>query len=366
MRPHSIDKLFMITVFLLIAVGFFIFTSASLGLLAREGAHFGAVALKQFVFGLCLGGVALVFASAVSYQIWRKYSFYIFVFSILLTLLVFIPGVGFEHGGAKRWIALAGFSFQPSELLKIAYVFYLATWLTVAKERVGEWKYGLIPFSLLTGIVGMILLAQPDTDTFLIAVAAGLAMFIVAGAKIRDLAILGGVGIVGLTGLVFMRPYLMSRIMTFLSPAESDLLGAGYQINQSLIAIGSGGIFGRGFGQSLQKFEFLPEPIGDSIFAVAGEEFGFMGASLLIFLFIFFALRGFRIAARAPDSFGGLVAVGIVILITCQSFLNIGSMLALVPLSGTPLVFVSQGGTALLLALFQAGILFNISKYQRV
>lgn len=356
----------MITVFLLIAVGFFIFTSASLGLLAREGAHFGAVALKQFVFGLCLGGAALVAASAINYQIWRKYSFYIFIFAILLTLLVFVPGIGFAHGGARRWISLAGFSFQPSELLRIAYVFYLATWLTVAKERVHEWKYGLIPFCALTGIVGMVLLAQPDTDTFLIAAAAGLAMFIVAGARIRDLAILGGIGLVGLTGLVFLRPYLMARIMTFIAPGETDPLGAGYQITQSLIAIGSGGIFGRGFGQSLQKFDFLPEPIGDSIFAVAGEEFGFLGASLLILLFIFFALRGFRIAARAPDSFGGLIAVGIVILITCQSFLNIGSMLALFPLSGTPLVFVSQGGTALLLALFQAGILFNISKYQRV
>jgi len=366
MRAHSIDKLFMITVFLLVAVGFFIFTSASLGLLAREGAHFGAVALKQFFFGLCLGGAALIAATATHYLTWRKYSFYIFVFSILLTLLVFIPGIGFEHGGAKRWITLAGFSFQPSELLKIAYVFYLAAWLTVAKERVGEWRYGLIPFCLLSGVVGMILLAQPDTDTFLITVAAGLGMFIVAGARWRDLAILGGLGAAGLTALVFLRPYLMSRIMTFLTPGETDPLGAGYQITQSLIAIGSGGLFGRGFGQSLQKFEFLPEPIGDSIFAVAGEEFGFMGASLLILLFIFFALRGFRIAARSPDSFSGLVAVGIVILITCQSFLNIGSMLALFPLSGTPLVFVSHGGTALLLALFQAGILFNISKYQRV
>ena len=366
MRAHPIDRIFLINVLLLVAVGFFIFTSASLGLLAREGAHFGAVALKQFIVGICLGGAALIVAATFNYQIWRKYSFYLFLGSLLMTLLVFVPGIGFGHGGAVRWLSVGGFSFQPSEFLRIGYIFYLGTWLAAAKERISDWRYGLAPFCVLTGIVGAVLLAQPDTDTFLITAAAGFAMFVVAGARFRDFAVLGGIGALGLTALVFLRPYLMSRVMTFLSPGATDPLGAGYQITQSLIAIGSGGIFGRGFGQSLQKFEFLPEPIGDSIFAVASEEFGFLGASLIILLFIFFALRGFRIAARAPDSFSGLIAVGIVILITCQSFLNIGSMLALFPLSGTPLVFVSQGGTSLLLALFEVGVLFNISKYQRV
>lgn len=366
MKAHAIDRVFLLTVLSLVFLGFLVFTSASLGLLAREGARFGVVALKQFFFGLCLGGLALLATSAINYQFWRKYSFYIFTGSMALTLLVFVPGLGFAHGGAKRWLSVGPFSFQPSELLRVGYVFYLAAWFSAVKDKLWQFRYGLLPFLVLSALVGGVLLAQPDTDTFVLTVAAGLAMFIVAGARLRDIALLGLGGIAGFAGLVYMRPYLMSRISTFLDLGESDPLGAGYQITQSLIAIGSGGIFGKGFGQSLQKFEFLPEPIGDSIFAVAGEEFGFLGASLLILLFIFFALRGLRIAARAPDSFGRLTAVGIVILIASQSFLNIGSMLALFPLSGTPLVFVSQGGTSLLLALAQVGILFNISKFQRV
>ncbi len=366
MRGKPIDRAFLITVILLVAVGFLIFTSASLGLLAREGARFGAVAFKQIVFGLLLGTLSLVLMSHINYRAWRKYSFYLFLGSILLTLLVFIPGLGFSHGGARRWLDLGFITFQPSEFLKIGFVFYLAAWLSAAKEKVTQTKFGLIPFLVLSGITGIILLLQPDTDAFLILLSAGLAMFFIAGASWRDIFLLGGIGVLGGASLVLLRPYLMQRILTFIDISTSDPLGAGYQITQSLIAIGSGGIFGRGFGQSIQKFQFLPEPIGDSIFAVAGEEFGFLGASLLIALFLFFALRGLRIAARAHDSFGGLVAVGIVILITSQSFINIASMLALFPLSGTPLVFVSQGGTALHIALTLTGILCNISRYQKV
>jgi cell division protein FtsW len=191
-------------------------------------------------------------------------------------------------------------------------------------------------------------------------------MFIVAGGRWRDVLILFIIGVIAMGFLVTARPYLQDRIEVFLNPEEADIRGSGYQINQSLIAIGSGGLTGRGFGQSVQKFGRLPEPIGDSIFAVAGEEFGFIGASFLIILFVAFALRGLRVALRSPDSFGGLLALGIVILITSQSFINIASMLALFPLSGTTLVFVSQGGTALLIALAEVGILLSISRHQRV
>jgi cell division protein FtsW len=189
-------------------------------------------------------------------------------------------------------------------------------------------------------------------------------MFIAAGGKWRYIFLLFTIATIGIITLAFVRPYLMARFMTFLDPSR-DALGAGYQIQQSMIAIGSGGVMGRGFGQSIQKFNFLPEPIGDSIFAVAGEEFGFIGASALIILFVFFALRGLKVASRIPDTFGMLVIVGIITLIITQSYINIGSMLGVLPLTGVPLIFVSHGGTAMLFALAEVGIILNISKSQR-
>jgi cell division protein FtsW len=192
----------------------------------------------------------------------------------------------------------------------------------------------------------------------------GVAIYLAAGGRWKPLFVIALVGAVGLAVLVSQRPYLQQRISTFIDPAK-DATGSGYQIQQSLIAIGSGGLTGRGFGQSTQKFAFLPEPIGDSIFAVASEEFGFVGSVTIIILYILFAFQALRIATRVPDPFGSYVIVGIVVLITLQSFMNIAAMLAIVPLSGTPLLFISHGGTALFFTMASAGIILNISKYQK-
>lgn len=208
------------------------------------------------------------------------------------------------------------------------------------------------------------MLLQPDTDTFMVMGAAAVAMFITAGGKLRDVGLMVLTGILLLAVLAFTRPYIMERFTSFLDP-ESDPLGSGYQIKQSLIAIGSGGAFGRGFGQSIQKFEYLPEPIGDSIFAVYSEEFGFFGSMILVLLFAFFTFRGYRIATHAPDLFGMLLVVGFVTLIVAQAYLNIAAMLALAPISGLPLPFISHGGTALLTMLAAIGIVLNVSKYQK-
>jgi cell division protein FtsW len=232
------------------------------------------------------------------------------------------------------------------------------------KEKITQLRYGIIPMMVISGITGAVMLSQPDTDTFAVMVLAAITMYFAAGGKFRHIAVVGLIGIALVAVLAFQRPYLMSRFKVFLNPAN-DPRGSGYQVQQSLIAIGSGQVFGRGFGQSIQKFNFLPEPVSDSIFAVAAEEFGFVGAVMLVLLMFVFALRGFRIATRAPDTFGGLLIVGIVILIITQSFLNIGSMLGIMPLSGLPLIFVSQGGTALLFALASVGIILNISRYQK-
>ncbi|KKU68044.1 MAG: Stage V sporulation protein E [Parcubacteria group bacterium GW2011_GWA2_47_16] len=362
-RGKQVDKIFLGIVSILLVAGFLIFTSASLGLLARTGASFSSVATNQFV-ALLIGCCVAFVVSKIRYVIWRKLSFYIFIFSLILTLLVFVPGIGLEHGGGKRWVDFKLFSFQPAEFLKIAFVIYAAALLAAAKEKIATFKGGMMPLIIMLTIVGAILLKQPDTDTFFSIFLATMGMFVVAGGRFRHLLALSLVSLSGFAALVLVRPYLMQRITTFLNPA-ADPLGAGYQIQQSLIAIGSGEMFGRGFGQSLQKFSYLPEPIGDSIFAVAAEEFGFVGGVILVSLFLFLTLRGFRIAAKSPDSFGGLLVTGIVILIVSGSFMNIASMLGLMPLSGLPLLFVSHGGTAMMFTLFQVGIILNISKFRK-
>lgn len=364
MRKARMDRPFLICLIILTVFGFLIFSSASLGLLAKGGEKYSSVAFSQTFFGLLFGTIALIVTSRVHFRNWRKYAFYLFLFGIFATLLVFIPGLGFEHAGATRWISVAGQSFQPSELLKITFVIYLAAWISGIRDKIKTVKYGLVPLIILLGICGAILLAQPDTDTFLVIVCAGLGMFLVGGGKWKHVLSIVAVAVLGVLLIASVRPYVKQRLMTFLNPADNGLTSS-YQIQQSLIAIGSGGVSGRGFGQSIQKFNFLPEPIGDSIFAVAAEEFGFVGSLALIGVFLVFTLQGLRISIRTTDSFGRLLVVGIVILIISQAFINIGAMLAVLPLAGVPLPFVSHGGTALLFALAEAGIILNVSRFQK-
>lgn len=363
MTPQHVDRTLLGIVLTLVTLGFFIFTSASLGLLARDGASFSSVAFSQIVFGIIGGGTSLFVMSQLFYRNWRKYAFYIFTATCLTTLLVF-TSLGTEHGGARRWIEIFGFSFQPAEFLKIGFVIYTATLLSGIGERITSFTYGTLPFLAVIGVVGVILLAQPDTDTFFLIGASGLAMFVTAGGRWRDAAIMVVTGILLFTLLLTMRPYLKDRFTTFLNP-ENDPQGSGYQIQQSLIAVGSGGVFGQGYGQSIQKFEYLPEPIGDSVFAVYAEEFGFIGTTFLIGLFAAFTFRGFKIATHAKDMFGMLLVVGFMTLIVTQAFLNIAAMLSVAPLMGLTLPFISHGGTALLATLTAVGIVLNVSKYQK-
>lgn len=360
----SADRILLGIVILLVIGGFFIFSSASLGLLAREGTSFSSVAFSQFFFGIVGGTIALFLTSSIHYRFWRKYAFYIYLAMVGMTLLVFVPQIGLTLNGANRWLRIGVFSFQPAEFLKIGYVIYLSTWLSGMKTYVGSFTKGTLPFFSISALTGLVVLFQPDTDTFVVITLAGIAMFLTAGGRWRDVLGLGLVGILLLAILAFQRPYIMDRLTSFLDPA-TDPQGKSYQIHQSLIAIGSGGVPGRGFGQSIQKFEHLPEPINDSIFAVYSEEFGFIGSALLVLVFSFFAFRGYKIAAQTQDLFGTLLVIGFITLIVSQAYLNIAAMLALVPLSGLPLPFISQGGTALLAILASIGIVLNVSKYRR-
>lgn len=361
----KVDKIFLLSFFLLLILGLLVFISASFGIYARDNAKFTSIIFSQIFIGLLPGLIACFIISKIKYKYWQKFSFYIFILSILATILVFIPGIGIEYNGAKRWIYILGISFQPLEFLKIGFIIYFAAWINEMKDKIKTVKYGLVPFMAIIGLIGVILLKQPDTDSFIIIFIVGIAMYIIGGGKWRHLFFISTIALLCLSSLFFFRPYLLARLKTFLNPALNSLT-TGYQIQQSLIAVGSGEIFGRGFGQSVQKFKFLPESIGDAIFPVAAEEFGFIGSILIIFLFIFFMTRGLKIASRSKDNFGRLLVVGIVILITSQSLFNIASMIGVLPLSGSPLIFFSQGGTALFFTLIEIGIIINVSKYQKL
>jgi cell division protein FtsW len=360
MKSIKLDIPFLISTVILIVGGFLIFSSAAMGLLTAKSGNYSSVSFNQIFFGLFLGLLACIITSQIDYKLYRKYSFWIFVLSVIATLLVFVPHLGSAHGGANRWIYIGPLSIQTSELLKIGYIMYLAAWLAV-KDKAKNFKSGFLPFVILSAVVCLVLLKQPDTDTFIITFFAGLAIFFTAGGRWRYIFLLAFIGILGLGFIATMRPYVMSRFDTFLNPGQNSLT-SGYQIEQSLIAVGSGGFGGRGFGQSIQKFNYLPEPIGDSIFAVASEEFGFVGAASIVLLFVFFAFRGLKIAGKVPDSYGRLLVVGIVIMIVSQAFVNIGAMVGVLPLSGIPLPFVSHGGTALFMTLAEVGIVLNVSK----
>lgn len=358
----TFDRPFLFATLLLVVIGFFIFSSASLGLLTRSSADFFDVAKTQFIFGV-IGGIISMFVFAnIPYRKYRPYAPYIFFASLILTALVFVPSLGYEANGARRWLLIFGFSLQPAEILKIAFVLCLAWFFSTFHKKLGDVRYSLGGLGVMILLCFAVLFKQPDTKTLIIISATGIAMTFSAGIAKKHIASIIVIALVGFALLAFSRPYLLERVMTFVDPSR-DERGAGYQLKQSLIAIGSGGIMGRGYGQSVQKFNYLPEPIGDSIFSVAGEEFGFLGTVTIVILFTFFVLRGLVIASLAPDRFGGLLVIGIVILIFTQSFMNIGSMVGLIPLTGVPLVFISHGGTALLLALTGVGMVLNVSRY---
>lgn len=364
MRPRRrADQVFLGIVILLVIFGFLIFVSAWMGLLAREETRYVSV-LSTNIASKILGVIALIVASRIPYQFWKKNSFYIFFGSLFLTLLVFVPGIGVEHGGAQRWIYIGPLSIQPAEILKIGFILYFAAFLSSLKSNLHSFKNGILQISLILMIIAAVLLKQPDTGTFVVVMVTALAMFIYAGGKWKYVLGFCTAGGASLVALAMARPYVMERLLTFIDPAR-DALNSGWQIKQSLIAIGSGELTGRGFGQSIQKFGYLPEPIGDSIFPVAAEEFGFIGGFVIIALFVALAIRGLAIVKKAPNQFSGLLVLGIVIMITVQSFWNIGSMLGVFPLTGMPLLFISHGGTAFMFVMFSVGIILNVSKYTK-
>lgn len=315
----------------------------------------------QLLYGV-LPGLGLMFLfSKIDYKFWKKMSLLVLFGALILMILIFMPKFGYGLKGATRWLSLGGFSFQPSEILKLSLIIYLAAWFGNRDERIKNWSYGTAPFLIVLSFVGILLLLQPDIGTLIVVTVISAAIYFFAGSPIKHFLIIGLLIIVAVAALVVFEPYRFDRLKTYFDPSI-DPKGISYQVNQSLISIGSGGMFGVGFGKSTQKFGFLPEVINDSIFAVVAEELGFVGAALLLALFIFFALLLVWTANNISDKFGKLIVMGMASWIVGQAFINIAAISGLLPLTGIPLPFVSYGGTAMMVLLAGMGIVLNIAK----
>lgn len=362
-KARGIDTPFFFISMLLLLFGLFILTSASLGISVERFGHPYYYIFHQIIFGLIPGILLMYACSKIPYFVWRKWALPFILCAIFLMFLVFVPGLGLYHAGAKRWLSFGQVSFQPAEFLKFAYVLYLAAWLESRLKSISSFKFGFLPFAIMSGFIASFLVLQPDIGTLGVLMATVLALFFVSGGSVKQILLLFFISLILLAVLILLEPYRIDRLKVFLNPAE-DPQGAGYQVNQALIAVGSGGFFGRGFGLSRQKFSYLPEPIGDSIFAIFAEELGFLGGFFLIMFFLLFFLRGIWISLKSPDPFGKFLGAGILFSIIFQALINIGAITGILPLTGIPLSFVSYGGSALAITLAEVGILLNISKYR--
>jgi len=349
---------------LLVLAGFLMIASAGI-VLSQTSFNQPYFFLKnQLIRGLSCGLVFGLIMFLLPLKLLRKFSLFLFLINIALLVLVFVPGVGIELGGAKRWINI-GFAFQPAEPLKFSLVLYLAAWLSKKKEQLKGFKDGFLPFLLLLGLLGLLIGAQPDIGTFGIVALTAVLMLVAAGAPLWQFASLGGLALLAIPLLIKIYPHVAARITAFFHPAANSQT-ISYQINQAIIAIGSGGIIGVGLGQSLQRYLYLPEPVGDSIVAIIGEEFGFIGLLGLVVLFGIFVWRGIKIAKNAPGNFARLLALGLVSWIALQAIINIAAISGLTPLTGIPLPFISYGSSALVVALTSVGLLLNISKRAKI
>lgn len=355
------DQILTITTFALIVFGLVMISSAGVAI-SKFRFDDGYYFFKHQLFYGVLPGLALMFlAQKIDYRFWKKIAFFLFFANLIFLTLVFVPGLGLKFQGASRWIQLGPFSFQPTEMLKLTLILYLAVWLEGKKELKTDLFEGFIPFLAILGVVSFLIIKQPDMGTLGVTVLVAMSVYFLSGAKTSHMAAMVAGGIAAFFALVKFESYRMNRLFVFLHP-ELDPRGIGYQINQALLAIGSGGLFGLGLGHSRQKFNYLPEPVGDSIFAIICEEVGLAGATILVLLLLVFAMRGLKIAKNAPDMFGRLVAVGITSWIIFQALINISAISGLIPLTGVTLPFVSYGGTSLVFSMVGVGILLNISK----
>ncbi len=356
------DPVLLVTIFGLIVFGLMMVGSASSVLSdnLRDDPFF--FLKHQLVYGVGLGLVAFFIGFFTPYTKLRAFALPSLLVALVLLVLVFVPGLQVTSGGASRWVGIGPFTIQPSELAKLGFILYLAALLERKGADIKDFKKSVVPFLIITSVLGLLIILQPDIGTLFIITSIALAMVFAAGFRIRHLAFIGLAGAAAFSVLISTAHYRLARLFVYLHP-ELDPQGIGYQVNQALLAVGTGGLWGLGFGRSRQKYNYLPEPAGDTIFAVTAEELGFVRTLLLIAAFVVIAYRGYKIAEHAPDVFGKLLATGITSWIIMQAFVNMASVLAIAPLTGIPFPFMSYGGSALTALLFASGVLLNISRY---
>jgi len=301
-----------------------------------------------------LGILVMLITMNINYHFWRRVAWLMLIFSLVSLVLVLLPGLGIKVLGGRRWLNFGLLPFQPAEFAKIILIIYLTAYF--------EKKIKFLHFLVLLAVFSLLLMLEPDLGTTVVLISTAFVIYFLVGGKIWEFLILGLFGVLSGLGFILISPYRLARLKVFLNP-DLDPQGSSYHLRQILLALGSGGLWGRGIGQSRQKFLFLPEAATDSIFAVIGEEIGFVGAVAFLAFFLFLLIRGLKIAQEAPDKFGQVLAGGIASLIFIQFFLNLASMVSLIPLTGVPLPFISYGGSFLLVAYWGLGILLNISKF---
>jgi len=351
------------TVLILVGFGLVMVFSASY-ILSLESRGDPFFFLRRQAFWVVLGLAGMIAASNIGYWKWRKLVLPMLVVNFILLGAVYIPGIGIEINEASRWIGVGGFSIQPAEFSKLALIIFSAAFLSRKNIRIENfWSSSFIPLAF-TGGTFLLILAQPDLGTALaLALIVGIMVF-AAGIPWKQLISLLFVSTPLVLYLMISKEYRMRRIFSFLDP-WSDPLDTGYHIIQSLYALGPGGLFGVGLGRSRQKLYYLPEPQNDFIFAIIGEELGFLGAATVILLFFILIWRGFKTSLTAPDSYGSLLAAGVTAMVAVQALINIGVVTGSIPITGINLPFISAGGSSLFFTMFGMGILMNISRYSR-
>ena len=357
---HHPDYRFLIAAGLLLVFGLAMLSSAS-SVVGFERFQDSYYFLKRQLVATGLGLVLFIGLSKFDYRQLKRLALPIIIASIFLLVLIFIPHIGESYGTfARRWVRVGWFSFQPSEVAKLFFVIYLAAWLAGRAKKMGDFKLTFLPFAAVLALVSGLVVAQPDIGTAFIIVLTGIGMYFTAGGRGWHLLFLIAIGATAFFLLIIYSPHASDRFKIFLHP-ELDPKGIGYHINQAYLAIGSGGITGQGFGQSRAKFQYLPEVYGDSIFAVVAEELGFVAAVALLALLLYIFFRGLKISKSAPDDFGRLLGLGIILWLTGQTAVNISAMVGLLPLTGIPLPLISYGSSAMVMILAAVGIMANIS-----
>ncbi|MEX2462465.1 MAG: stage V sporulation protein E [Paenibacillaceae bacterium] len=357
------DSLLFISTLSLLAMGIMMVYSASAVIAFHDFGDAFYYLKRQMIFAV-LGIVAMIITMNLDYRIWRRAAKPALILGFILLIIVLIPGIGVVRGGARSWLGISSFGIQPSEFIKIVIIIFLAKMLSEESSQITLFTKGLLPPLLIVGSAFGMIMLQPDLGTGAVLIGACMLVIYIAGARMLHLNMMALSGVAGLVGLILTAPYRLKRITGFLDPWQ-DPLGSGYQIIQSLYAIGPGGLVGLGLGMSRQKYSYLPEPQTDFIFSILAEELGFIGGMIVLLLFTILLWRGIRIAILVPDKFGSLLATGIVGMVAVQVIINIGVVIGMFPVTGITLPLISAGGSSLTLMLTALGIMLNISRYAR-